>query len=373
MNLRHPTSRRRSRGFTLVELLVVIGVISILISILLPVVSRAQDQARSAACKSNLRQIYIAAQIYAKDNKQSLPYGFRFSPSRSDGSGSPASASVSPWISWFTTLNRTMDPRAYPELTNGSSQVGGFMGYKMSKVFQCPGANDFQQQVHYFQNSVAMPHLPLELKNAAVRTASGTVIKSIHSKPATFPDLYNDNALFWDTPLFATMSDTRAFPFFAPPQSNESEGANGVLATTYIDEGSLRLPLQPELRFRYPDRDLFAGRADGDFVRGDQSIFFPTDEQAATWGTTTTPLRTWNVDLGGNVISNKFYGNIRFRHQRNSIANVAFADGSVQAMTLNKSRVITGARGKSYETTFTRNMLRTKWPTGFGPSDQVSP
>ena len=67
-------SQRRS-AFTLVELLVVIGIIAILISILLPTMSRARESARRTQCLSNLRQIAIFLNMYANANNQKVPLG----------------------------------------------------------------------------------------------------------------------------------------------------------------------------------------------------------------------------------------------------------------------------------------------------------
>ncbi len=67
-------TRRRKSGFTLVELLVVIGIISVLIAILLPALSRARAQAKTVACLSNLRQLYYAFALYVNDNKGKTPW-----------------------------------------------------------------------------------------------------------------------------------------------------------------------------------------------------------------------------------------------------------------------------------------------------------
>lgn len=66
-------SQRRSAGFTLIEVLVVVAIIALLVAILLPALRKARDQAKSVACKTNLHDFGIAIMQYANDSRGLYP------------------------------------------------------------------------------------------------------------------------------------------------------------------------------------------------------------------------------------------------------------------------------------------------------------
>src|SRR6266567_6163694 len=82
---------RQKKAFTLVQLLVVVGIIAVLVGLLLPALQKARVQANCAACLSNLRQIALAEIMYANDNGGNLPGAVWPTPSTT-----PASASRAP-------------------------------------------------------------------------------------------------------------------------------------------------------------------------------------------------------------------------------------------------------------------------------------
>jgi prepilin-type N-terminal cleavage/methylation domain-containing protein/prepilin-type processing-associated H-X9-DG protein len=69
---------KKTWGFTLIELLVVIAIIAILMAILMPALSKVREQARFAACKSNLSQYTLVQRMYCDDNNYTFPRSFNW-------------------------------------------------------------------------------------------------------------------------------------------------------------------------------------------------------------------------------------------------------------------------------------------------------
>jgi prepilin-type N-terminal cleavage/methylation domain-containing protein/prepilin-type processing-associated H-X9-DG protein len=125
--------RRRIRAFTLVELLVVIGIIAILISLLLPALKGAREAANAVQCASNMRQIAQALVAYHGDNKGKLiPYQV--------AGTSGGSANRSFWRGgWF--WGSELIKQKYLPMRNESD--GTNFGYSIAdnSVFHCPNTN----------------------------------------------------------------------------------------------------------------------------------------------------------------------------------------------------------------------------------------
>ncbi len=296
---------RRRQAFTLVELLVVIGIIALLISILLPALNKARQQANSIDCQSRLRQMGQVLAIYVVDAKGSLPYGCVSHPDASVP-WTASTADAEPYWWWMFTLGQLMN----------RNMVGSDgMVHNLSPIFIDKDTIDYgtNLNVFYYVNHYA---------------CNERVLWSTHDSdylPSAPQPLANNNRI--PQRRMGSVKPSTVFVIFDAPQCQ--------------DQGGNSYPIDTEL--------------DGNELTFGTYFCLNTNNPAVNYGRPVTPggllqsqlatvCRAAQIKFNRDLISafgapDGWENEIRFRHMNNTSMNALCLDGHVESRLVGSAMV----------------------------------
>jgi len=288
---------RPAKAFTLVGLLVVIGIISVLIGILLPTISAARRQANTTACAATLRGLGQALAGYTTEFK-SYPWAAYYSGSAlsnldaSDGSDSPIDQVT---YVWWSVIRGYMRGHGAP-INNVVTDSTGRPLTRYMEAFSCPAGQNREAGCDFVCNGAIMPWEENEKDDSQHYHFKNKDI----SKPAKPSGVYPDNIILFDACELGNVD----------PQFSRQYLTSFDLDATPPALSYTANPKKPLWRYR-GNRNL-----DSDPKLGDG----------------------WPINPGPNNDSGTSgaQGQIRWRHGRQDLANFLFADGSVKSMKITR-------------------------------------
>ncbi|MGA2440185.1 MAG: type II secretion system protein [Tepidisphaeraceae bacterium] len=339
--------RRIRRGFTLVELLVVIGIIALLVSILLPALNRAREQANLVACGSNLRVIGQMIQEYNAENNGYMPYGYAtMKGGAANVNGQADNLSNTSCWQWPDTLTRLTVNQAPG--TGNLPVFDPFGGGYYKAIYEGNLAPDFSGVFHDY-DTMGLPYQPR--------------VCDFFANPVVLID--------------ANMPDTRALAAGQYAYTSGTKIGSGFMALRQA--GSIRRPSETMMVWCGPQVTV-----DGQTVsqtNGYGALAEQLDDSAIEWSSGTyggyypvPAFKTYNTNYYAKPIAlgapygfpikgitgvSNINGNVtmycvtyenrddtnpndnwsslcamRFRHMNNTTTNALFVDGHVESRTL---------------------------------------
>lgn len=305
----------RLAAFTLVELLVVIGIIALLISMLLPALNKARQQANLIDCQSRLRQMGQALNVYVAENSGLIPLGdVKYDPTGTNGS--------TVQMSWETNMPRS------------TNEISWYWDFALSQIIQ---ANILGPDLLVHNLS------PIFKDVDTIDAEYGRYVNHYTCNPRIFMEAYDeignqdgtpDNPQYLANRKLSNVKPSTAFLFWDAPQVFDwGPGNVAYEQATAIDHftiapGSGGNELFVGTTTSYP---YARSVSPGDVILPLSAALCATAE------------KTWNRDISSSAgISGQDYfaTHLRFRHMNNTVLNALCVDGHVETRAVGTFMVL---------------------------------